>query len=212
MRFLLALLISIGVVRTAAADTVLVLGDSLSAAFNMPIEQGWVSLLEHKLVESHGTDGKVVNASISGETTAGGLTRLPAALATHKPQWVLIELGANDGLRGLQIPAMRANLTQMIELSKSAGARVGLIGIELPGNYGTPFRERFRVVYADLAKQQELPLLPSLLSPLSYDPENFQEDQLHPNPAAQPKILEHVWAWWEPLLQGRKSKGRAVRR
>lgn len=200
MRFLLAFVLWMSsTVSAFAAPTVLVLGDSLSAAFNMPIEQGWVALLEHKLAKGH-ADWKVVNASISGETTAGGLTRLPTALQTHQPRLVLIELGANDGLRGLQIPAMRANLARMIELAKATGARVGLIGIELPGNYGAAFRTRFQVVFAELAKQHDVDLLPSLLTPLGVDLVNYQDDQLHPSRAAQPLILEHVWEWLEPQL------------
>ncbi len=201
MRSLLAFFVWMSVSGSAlAAPTMLVLGDSLSAAYNMPIEQGWVALLERKLAKSHGSQWKVVNASISGETTAGGLTRLPAALAAHRPQLVLIELGANDGLRGLQIPAMRANLTRMIELSEAAGARVGLIGIDLPGNYGSAFRSRFQTVYAELAQAHEVPLLPSLLTTIGLDLANFQDDQLHPSRAAQPLILEHVWKWLEPQL------------
>jgi len=201
MRFLLACVLWLtGPVSALAAPTVLVLGDSLSAAYNMPIEQGWVALLERKLAESHASDWKIVNASISGETTSGGLTRLPAALKTHRPQLVLIELGGNDGLRGLQIAAMRANLARMIELSKAAGAKVGLIGVDLPGNYGHAFRGRFASVYAGLAEEFALPLLPSLLTTIGADLANFQDDQFHPNRAAQPVILEHVWQWLEPQL------------
>mgnify|MGYP000446639275 CR=1 FL=1 len=203
MRFLLACVLWLtGPVSALAAPTVLVLGDSLSAAYNMPIEQGWVALLERKLAESHASDWKIVNASISGETTSGGLTRLPAALKTHRPQLVLIELGGNDGLRGLQIAAMRANLARMIELSKAAGAKVGLIGVDLPGNYGHAFRGRFEAVYSGLAEEFALPLLPSLLTTIGTDLANFQDDQLHPNRAAQPLILEHVWQWLAPQLAG----------
>lgn len=178
----------------------LVLGDSLSAAHNIPTDQGWVHLLDRKLAESHPGQWRVVNASISGETTAGGLTRLPAALALHKPALVILALGANDGLRGLQIVSMRTNLAQMIDLAKAANARVALIGIELPGNYGEAYRSRFRGVYAELAKQYGIPLLPFLLEGLAYDLGNFQEDQVHPTAAAQPHILGTVWAWLQPQL------------
>lgn len=202
MRFLLVLsLWWASAAGAIAAPAVLVMGDSLSAAFNMPIDQGWVSLLERKLAGSHDAEWIVVNASISGETTAGGLTRLPAALATHRPRLVLIELGANDGLRGLQVSAMRANLVRMIELSKAAGADVALISVELPGNYGQAFRSRFQAVFAGLAKEFGLPLLPSLLSPIVLDSKNFQDDQLHPTSEAQPLILEHVWPWLKPQLR-----------
>lgn len=184
----------------AASRTVLVLGDSLSAAHNMPIEQGWVQLLDHKLAESHPGQWRVVNASISGETTAGGLTRLPAALAAHRPALVLIALGANDGLRGLQLPQIRANLARMIELAREAGAKVALIGIELPGNYGEAYRSRFRRVYSELASQFALPLLPFLLEPIAQDLANFQDDQVHPTAAAQPRIRDYVHAWLTPQL------------
>lgn len=183
-----------------APRTVLVLGDSLSAAHNIPIEQGWVHLLDRKLAESHPVAWQVVNASISGETTAGGLTRLPAALAEHHPSLVLIELGANDGLRGLQIASMRDNLTRMIEMARAAGAKVGLIGIELPGNYGEGYRSRFRAVYQQLAQQYQIPLLPFLLVGLTDDLKNFQEDQVHPTAAAQPHIRDTVWTWLQPQL------------
>ncbi len=166
----------------------------------MPIEQGWVQLLNDKLAESHPGQYRVVNASISGETTAGGLTRLPAALAEHRPALVVIELGANDGLRGLQLPAMRDNLRRMIELSRDAGAKVALVGIELPVNYGEAYRSRLRKVYSDLAAEYDLPLLPFLLDGLADDLSNFQEDQVHPTAEAQPLIRDRVYAWLEPVL------------
>jgi len=185
----------------AHAQTVLVMGDSLSAAYNMPVEKGWVSLLERRLAKSYGPGWTVINGSISGETTSGGLTRLPAALARHNPDLVLIELGANDGLRGLQIAAMRANLNRMIALSKESGAAVGLIGVDLPGNYGQAFRQRFERVYAQIAAENSVPLLPNLLTPLMTKIENFQEDMLHPTPMAQAQILENLWPWLQPQVQ-----------
>jgi acyl-CoA thioesterase-1 len=186
--------------QAAEPRTLLVLGDSLSAAHNIPTDQGWVQLLNRKLAESHPGQWRVVNASISGETTAGGLTRLPAALELHKPALVILALGANDGLRGLQIVSMRENLARMIELAHGAGARVGLIGIELPGNYGEAYRSRFRAVYPQLAQQYQLPLLPFLLDGLAHDLGNFQEDQVHPTAAAQAQILDTVWDWLQPQL------------
>ena len=194
------LFVGCGSLQAAEPRTILVLGDSLSAAHNIPTEQGWVQLLDRKLAESHPGQWRLVNASISGETTAGGLTRLPAALTTHKPHLVVLALGANDGLRGLQISSMRTNLTQMIELSREAGAKVALIGVELPVNYGEAYRSRFRAVYAQLAEQYQLPLLPFLLEGLAADLGNFREDQIHPTAAAQPQIRDLVWNWLKPQL------------
>ena len=196
----MVLFVGCGSLHAAEPRTILVLGDSLSAAHNIPTEQGWVQLLDRKLAESHPGQWRLVNASISGETTAGGLTRLPAALTTHKPHLVVLALGANDGLRGLQISSMRTNLTQMIELSREAGAKVALIGVELPVNYGEAYRSRFRAVYAQLAEQYQLPLLPFLLEGLAADLSNFQEDQIHPTAAAQPQIRDLVWNWLKPQL------------
>lgn len=194
------LLVWCGLLQAAEPRTILVLGDSLSAAHNIPTEQGWVQLLDRKLAESHPGQWRLVNASISGETTAGGLTRLPAALATHRPALVILALGANDGLRGLQISSMRANLTQMIELARDGGAQVALIGVELPVNYGEAYRSRFRAVFTQLAEQYQLPLLPFLLAGLTNDLANFQEDQIHPTAAAQPQIRDTVWDWLAPQL------------
>ena len=196
----MVLFVGCGSLHAAEPRTILVLGDSLSAAHNISTEQGWVQLLDRKLAESHPGQWRLVNASISGETTAGGLTRLPTALTSHKPYLVVLALGANDGLRGLQISSMRTNLTQMIELSREAGAKVALIGVELPVNYGEAYRSRFRAVYAQLAEQYQLPLLPFLLEGLAADLSNFQEDQIHPTAAAQPQIRDLVWNWLKPQL------------
>ena len=195
------LCVGCGSLQAAEPRTILVLGDSLSAAHNIPTEQGWVQLLDRKLAESHPSQWRLVNASISGETTAGGLTRLPAALTTHKPALVILALGANDGLRGLQIASMRANLTQMIELSRGAGAEVALIGVELPVNYGEAYRSRFRAVYTQLAEQYQLALLPFLLDGLVDDLANFQDDQIHPTAEAQVHIRDTVLTWLQPQLQ-----------
>lgn len=178
------------------AATVLVWGDSLSAAYGIPVETGWVSLLQTKLSDTY----KVVNGSISGETTAGGLTRLPEALKQHEPDYVLLELGANDGLRGIDLPTMRRNLEQMITLAQTADAKVILLGIQLPPNYGTTFTEKFAVTYTDLAKQYTIPLLPFLLDGVAENWDLMQADGLHPTAAAQPQILENVWEVLEAAL------------
>jgi len=179
-------------------QTILVLGDSLSAAHGIAQNQGWVTLMVQRLTQKT-PPWKVINASISGETTSGGLTRLPALLATHKPQWVLIELGANDGLRGLQLKIMRQNLQRMIEFSQQSGAKVLLVGMMLPPNYGFTYTTPFTAMYQQLAEEQHLPLVPFLLDGVANDPRLMQYDGLHPNAAAQPVILENVWRVAAPL-------------
>lgn len=178
------------------SSTLLVWGDSLSAAYGIPVEKGWVSLLQTKLGDTY----KVVNGSISGETTAGGLTRLPEALKQHDPDYVLLELGANDGLRGIDLPTMRRNLEQMITLSQAADTEVILLGIQLPPNYGTTFTEKFSATYTDLAKQYTLPLLPFLLDGIAENWDLMQADGLHPTAEAQPQILENAWKVLEAAL------------
>jgi acyl-CoA thioesterase-1 len=171
------------------SPTLLVWGDSLSAAYGIPVEKGWVSLLQEKLGDKY----KVVNGSISGETTAGGLTRLPDALKEFKPAYVLLELGANDGLRGIALDEIRGNLEQMIKLAQDAGAKVVLIGIRLPPNYGEIFTDKFAAMYAQLATQYELPLVPFLLEGVADNWDLMQADGLHPVAEAEPKVLENVW-------------------
>lgn len=194
-RFLLLVGLIFASAAAAAPATLLILGDSLSAAHNIPVEQGWVQLLDRKLAESHAGQWTIVNASISGETSSGGLTRLPDALARHQPALVLIELGANDGLRGLPLQTLRGNLMQMIKLCREAGAKVGLIGIELPVNYGEAYRSRMRALYSELADANGVPLMPFLLEAVAADLNNFQEDQVHPTAAAQPAVRDSVYAW-----------------
>lgn len=179
--------------------TVLVMGDSLSAAYGLAAEQGWVHLLGQRLANSH-PGWRVVNASISGETTAGGAARVAAALAQHDPDLVVIELGANDALRGLPIDQAGANLTRMIEASKRAGAEVLLIGIRIPPNYGPDYAEALRAMYENLARTHEAALLPFLLEPIATERDAFLSDNLHPTAAAQPRLLDHVWTALEPLL------------
>lgn len=174
---------------------VLVLGDSLSAAHAIPVEAGWVALLDRRLSDSG--RGRVVNASISGETTAGGLARLPDLIAVHAPAVVVLELGANDGLRGLPIAQISDNLEAMIGLAQASGAAVLLVGIELPINYGPRYRGALRQVYADLAQRHGTGLVPFLLEDVALEPGLMQEDGLHPTADAQPRLLETVW----PALQ-----------
>lgn len=182
----------------AEVPLVLVLGDSLSAAYGMPAESGWVSLLEERLSASE--RGRVVNASISGETTAGGLSRLPALLERHRPDIVAIELGANDGLRGLPIVQIRDNLAALVAAAQQGGARVVLIGIELPINYGPRYRTQLREVYAQLAERAGTALVPFLLEGVALDPELMLDDGLHPNAEAQPRILDTVWPVLDAVL------------
>lgn len=202
LRVLLCLLcFGPGLLVAAPARSILVLGDSLSAAYNMPEQAGWVHLLSLELQQQPG-QWQVVNASISGETTSGGLARLPAALADHRPALVLIALGSNDGLRGLQLSTIRDNLQRMIRLAREAGAKVALVGVELPGNYGEAYRARLRELYRELAQAEQTPLLPFLLADVAADLKHFQDDQIHPTQAAQSLILQTVRPWLQPQLAG----------
>ena len=177
--------------------TLLVWGDSLSAAYGIPVEKGWVALLQTQL----GKDYNIINGSISGETSSGGLTRLPDALKANQPAYVLLELGANDGLRGIALDTMRSNLEQMIKLAQAANAKVVLIGIKLPPNYGVTFTDKFEATYSDLAKQYNLPLVPFLLEGIADNWGFMQADGLHPTAEAQPKVLENVWKVLEGVLK-----------
>ncbi|GAB3783053.1 arylesterase [Dyella agri] len=202
-RFLCLLLWLAGAVvavQAAPARTVLVLGDSLSAAHNIATEQGWVHLLEVRLGKM-APPWSVVNASISGETSLSGRNRLPALLATYRPAVVVIELGANDGLRGLPLNQLRDNLVAMVSAAQATHARVLLLGIELPVNYGPQYRDGLRAVYADLAKQKHAALLPFLLDGVALDPALMQADGLHPTAAGEPKVLQNVWGALQPLLR-----------
>jgi acyl-CoA thioesterase I len=179
-------------------STVLVFGDSLSAAYGLRADQGWVALLEKRLA----TRGyRVVNASVSGETTSGGRARLARALEQHHPQLVILELGANDALRGLPLATAKANLAAMIETIKASGARILLLGIMIPPNYGVAYTEQLRAMYADLARSNKLPLVPFLLDGIALDERYMQADGLHPNEAGQPRVLENVWKDIEALLK-----------
>ncbi|MEZ5543967.1 MAG: arylesterase [Lysobacteraceae bacterium] len=183
-----------------APRTVLVFGDSLSAAYNLSVEQGWVALLGKKL-EAEKPGWRVVNASVSGETTAGGKARIARAIAEHSPAVVVLELGANDALRGLPLDQAQANLQAIIDAARAANARVLLVGVEMPPNYGPDYADAFRAMFAALAKQNETALLPFLLEPIATDLSWFQPDTIHPTAAAQPKVMEHVWPALESLLE-----------
>ena len=195
---LLWLVIWPGLAR-AEAPVILVLGDSLSAGYGIPVEQGWVSLLQRRLAE-RGFPHQIVNASISGDTTSGGLSRLPAALERHRPALVILELGANDGLRGQPPVAMANNLARMIELSRQAGARVLLAEMRIPPNYGPLYAQKFQATFGELAKRYDIPLIPFLLEGVAGNPALTQDDGLHPRAEAQPRVLDNVWPTLEPLL------------
>ena len=192
---------------SAAGGTLLVLGDSLSAGYGLAPEQGWVTLLEQRL-ERQGLPWHVVNASISGDTTAGGRARLPALLERHRPDVLLLELGANDGLRGLSPAAMKDNLAVMIAQTRAAGAQVLLIGMRMPPNYGPRYTERFTTIYRELAAEQEVPLVPFLLEKVALDPGLMLDDNLHPNAKAQPLLLDTVWPALEPILSAWQARAR----
>lgn len=186
----------------AQADkpVILVYGDSLSAGYRMEEEQGWVALLAAKLTAEN-SPFEVVNASVSGETTVGGLARLPAALKTHKPAMVILELGGNDGLRGLPVANIRQNLVDMVKLTQAAGAQVILAGIQIPPNYGARYTGPFAAQYGEIAAEMNLPLIPFLIDGIPQQPELMQDDGIHPKAEAQPMIVKIVWPILEPVLQ-----------
>lgn len=178
---------------------ILVLGDSLSASYGLAREQGWVSLLRERLAAA-GLPHQVVNASVSGETTAGGVTRLPALLERESPVVVIIQLGANDGLRGQSLELLRGNLHKLVDRAQGAGSRVLLIGNRLPPNYGAVYTEGFQDVFEAVAEAQQVPLVPFLLEGVAERWELIQPDGLHPKAAAQPQLLDNVWTKLGPLL------------
>ncbi len=183
----------------AAEKRILVFGDSLSAGFGIAVGQSWPALLGQRL-QANGSRFTVANASISGETTAGGRTRFAAALNQFKPAVVILALGANDGLRGLPVAAMEDNLAFMVKLAKKQKARVLLVGMHLPPNYGQKYTDEFDAAFRNVAKREKVPLLPFLLEPVALDRNAFQADGLHPTAAAQPKLLDHVWNALQALL------------
>ena len=192
----------------ASDHTILVFGDSLSAAYGIRPEQGWVALLTQRL-HSQGYGYQIVNASVSGETTSGGVERLPRALRLHRPEMVILELGANDGLRGLPLTETRDNLAQMVRLVQASGARVLLLGLRIPPNYGARYTEAFARIFPELANQDHLPLVPFLLEKVALDPTRMQADGMHPNASGEPPVLDTVWPYLKPLLtQNAQSRGR----
>jgi len=198
--FVLLMLVIAASSANAETPDILVFGDSLSAGYGLThVEEGWVELLRAKL-KDEGYGYQVVNASVSGETTAGGLARLPRALAQHHPQIAILELGGNDGLRALPVAQMRTNLAQMVDLSATAGARVLLLGMRIPPNYGPQFTEQFRQVFVDVARDKKLASVPFLLTDIALSPSLMQADGVHPNELGQPKLLENVWPALKPLL------------
>ena len=184
---------------SANEPTLLVLGDSLSAAFGIDEKQGWVSLLQTRINQENRAY-KVINASISGETSAGGVSRLPVLLNTYQPDIVILALGANDGLRGLSLNEMRSNLASMINQAKSDGAKVLLVGMQLPPNYGPAYIRLFHDTFLSLAEEEHIPLVPFLLEGVGGKRELFQPDGLHPIAQAQARILDNVWHQLEKLL------------
>lgn len=185
----------------------LVLGDSLSAAYKIPMEKGWVHLLAQRL-DQKGYRYRVVNASIPGDTTAGGLSRLPADLARYRPAIVIVELGGNDGLQGLPLDGMEQNLTRIVRLARQGGARVLLVGVRMPPNYGAVFTRRFAAVYKAVAEKTGVPLVPEMLAGVASRPELMQPGGLHPTAAGEPRVLENVWSGLAPIL-GKAGGGHA---
>jgi len=182
-----------------ASGTILVFGDSLASAYGIAGRRGWVALLEERLKRER-LDYRVVNASISGETTRGGLSRFAKVLAEHKPALVILELGGNDGLRGLPVAEMKNNLGAMIGEAQKAGARVLLVGTRMPPNYGPEYTRAFEAAFAELAKRHRVPLAPDLAAGIGERLDLFQPDRIHPNEAAQPALLDNVWRALRPLL------------
>lgn len=199
IRVLFVLSCLCGWISSAQAQTLLVLGDSLSAGYQMQAEQSWPALLNEKW-QQQGGEHRLINASISGETTQGGLARLPALLEEHKPDWVLIELGGNDGLRGFAPAITRANLTKMVALAKASQTKTVLTQIQLPRNYGARYLQQFEQIFPELAQANGLPLMPFFLDDIVLRPELMMNDGIHPTAAAQPQIRDRVARFIEPLL------------
>ena len=197
------LIASLAAPLSLAAGTILVVGDSLSAAYGIEKQRGWVALLQQRL-QQESPSYRVVNAGISGDTTRGGLSRLPAALKRESPAVMILALGANDGLRGFPPERTRENLRQMINQARDAGASVLLLGIKLPANYGSAFGEKFHRIYLELAAEEQVQLVPFFLEGVAETRELMQADGVHPGVEAQPRILENVWSGLTPLLNDRQ--------
>lgn len=203
----LVAIILLGVHPAAGAQSVapvlLVVGDSISAAYGLSMERGWVQLLRGRLQSEH-YPYQVVNASITGDTTSGGRARLPGLLRQHRPAVVVVELGGNDGLRGGDLRAMRDNLDAMVTASLKAGARVLLVGMRMPPNYGPAYTRQFEAAYADVARAHKVPLVPFLFDGFGESNELFQTDRIHPTAAAQPRLLDNIWPTLKSLLDRRR--------
>ena len=200
----LVLIVALAPLWASAGGKILVVGDSLSAAYGIDKQRGWVALLQRRL-EQQGLDYDVANASISGDTTRGGSFRLPAALEREHPAVLIIALGGNDGLRGFAPEQTRSNLRQMIERGRAAGAAVLLLGVKLPGNYGRAYGEKFHRIYLELARELQVALVPFFLEGVAETRELMQADGVHPTVEAQPRILENVWSGLAPLLTGPRN-------
>ncbi|WGL16564.1 arylesterase [Microbulbifer bruguierae] len=187
--------------REEGRRTLLVLGDSISAAYGIDERQGWVQLLRERLAERE-LDIAVVNASVSGETSAGGLVRLPRLLSEHSPDWLVLELGGNDGLRGYPPRALQNNLLQIVKLARDGGAEVLLLGMQMPPNYGKAYTRAFADVYPKVAEAEQVPLVPFFLETVALEEGAMQSDGIHPTAKAQPALLDHVWPCLETILTG----------
>ncbi|MEG7522860.1 MAG: arylesterase [Chromatiales bacterium] len=183
---------------------ILLLGDSLSSGYGIALSERWTTALQDRLIDQ-GFAHRLVNASVTGETSRGGLSRLPELLQRHRPRWVVIELGGNDGLRGLELAQTRQNLQKVVQLSHAAKARVLLIGMKIPPNLGQVYSRRFETIYTDIANQSLVPKVPFLLEGVAGNTTLMQTDGIHPNAKGQPVILENVWTVLEPLLQSQGS-------
>lgn len=184
---------------------ILVLGDSLSGAYGINTDEGWVALLQQQL-SSEGYDYRLINASVSGDTTRTGLSRIESALRTHQPEIVIIALGGNDGLRGLAYSEIENSLARIIERCQQSKAQVLLVGVRLPPNYGPVYTRQFAALYEGLAKRYELPLVPKMLDHIAENRELIQEDGIHPTTEAQPQIMKNIWPVLEPLLVSNKTE------
>lgn len=199
--FIIFLLAALQPVTAGTAGVkVLILGDSLSSAYNMPVERGWVSLLQRRVAEKY-PGAQIVNASISGETAANAVHRLPALLERHTPQVLVIELGGNDALRGLKLPQIRRSLQSLIDTGRAAGTGIVLVGIHLHANYGPKFNRQFLDMYRELAERNEVRLVPLILKGIGDDPEKMQVDMTHPTAEAQPEVLENMWPTIEQAMK-----------
>ena len=185
--------------ETAQQGTLLVIGDSLSAAYGIDVNEGWVALLSDRLA-AEGYPLRVINSSVSGDTSANGLSRLPTLLADYQPAIVIIELGGNDGLRGLSLKELKSNLTQMVEQSQAAGAQVLVLGVQIPSNYGAGYTRLFSDTFVQVADEGSTALVPSFMSGMETSIELFQDDGIHPSAKAQPLLLDNTWAELKPLL------------